>query len=354
MTTPTQPSTDFTDGIDLPRLQTYLLTKGVEIVGELSSELISGGKSNLTIRLTDGTSRWIVRRPPLGYILPGAHNMSREYRVQAALASTDVRVPRVVALCDDSSLMGAPFYVMQEVAGEVIRVADDVAGIAEAVRHDLGLALVDTLADLHDVDYQSVGLEDLGRPDGYLQRQVQRWNQQYEAIKVRNLPHIDAITKTLHRSMPAHAGASVVHGDYRLDNVMVDRSNRATIVAVLDWEMATLGDPLADLGTLLMFWDEVDRPANPITRGLMAFPGFPTREEATERYLNRRSAPIEDLDWYMVFAEFKLAIILEQIHARHLQGQTRGEGFEGVGEMVTELLASARDTIAMSRRLKEG
>jgi aminoglycoside phosphotransferase (APT) family kinase protein len=240
MSSPGEPSADIANRINLSRLHSFLLTQGVEVVGELSSELISGGKSNLTIRLTDGASRWIVRRPPLGDILPGAHNMSREYRVQAALATTKVPVPPMVALCEDHTLIGAPFYVMQEVVGDVIRDEDDVRDIAESVRRELGFALVDTLSTLHEVDYKSAGLADLGRPDGYLRRQVQRWNRQYEAIKVRDLLHVDAITTALHRSMPVHPSAALVHGDYRLDNMMVDRSDPASIVAVLEWELATL------------------------------------------------------------------------------------------------------------------
>jgi aminoglycoside phosphotransferase (APT) family kinase protein len=343
---------DEPDGLDLAALGAYLSRGGLESAGPLSAELISGGRSNLTYLVTDGVSNWVMRRPPKGDILSGAHDVAREHRVMAALAPTAVPVPKMLALCPDDSVLGVPFYLMDRIDGPVLRKPDMVAALAEPVRGRLGATLVDTLADLHDVDYDAIGLGDLGRPDGYLQRQVDRWTTQYRKIKIRELPHVAEIVAALRTSMPKSSLSSIVHGDYRLDNVLVDAQDNARIAGVLDWEMATLGDPLADLATLIMFWDEPGKPFNPITGGLMAFAGFPSADEVVERYVSRRNLIVDDVDWYLVFSEFKLAIILEQIHARHVAGQTVGDGFDDIGDMVIVLLESAMDKIAASAGVK--
>jgi aminoglycoside phosphotransferase (APT) family kinase protein len=342
------------DGLDLTALGAYLARSGVETVGPLAGELISGGRSNLTYLVSDGVRNWVLRRPPKGEILSGAHDVAREHRVMAALAATAVPVPTMVALAEDDTVLGVPFYVMDRIDGTVLRKPDMVAALTEPVRSRLGATLVDTLADLHDVDYDAIGLGDLGRPDGYLERQVDRWTKQYQKIKIRDLPHVDRVVAALRAARPESTLASIVHGDYRLDNVIVDAHDNTRIAGVLDWEMATLGDPLADLATLIMFWDEPGRPFNPITGGLMAFAGFPGADEVVERYVSRRSLIIDDVDWYLVFSEFKLAIILEQIHARHVAGHTVGDGFDDIGDMVIVLLGSAMDKIAASASLRSG
>jgi aminoglycoside phosphotransferase (APT) family kinase protein len=340
------------ESLDFDALASYLKDTGIMARDRfLRGTLISGGKSNLTYRITDGTSRWILRRPPLGDILPGAHDVSREYRVMEALGGSNVPVPRMVALCEAADVLGAPFYMMDQVPGLVLRTPEDVAKVPADTRTNLGLALVDVLADLHEIDIGPAGLSALGNPEGYLERQLARWVRQYHKIKVRDLEKIQPIADALACSLPRGVKPAVVHGDYRLDNVIVAANNPAQIQAVLDWEMATLGDPLADLGILIMFWDEPGKPPNPITNGLMAAPGFMSADAAIERYISRRNLQVDNLDWYLVFARFKLAIILEQIHVRHLQGQTRGEGFTGVGDMVTLLLDSAMDTAHRSAAL---
>lgn len=340
------------DGLDLAALTAYLRQQSIQLDGALTARLISGGRSNLTYFVSDGTSRWVLRRPPLGAVLKGAHDVAREHRVMAGLGSTDVPVPAMVTLCRDESVLGVQFYMMDEVAGQVLRTTELVEPLTPRIRERLGGALVDTLADLHDADFTAAGLGDLGRPDGYLERQVDRWVRQYGAIKDRELEHVDDVVAALRDNMPQKSSASVVHGDYRIDNVIVDLNDKSRIAAVLDWEMATLGDPLADLGMLLMFWDEIGRPYNPITDGLTAFEGFPSREEVIERYVTRRGLQVDNLDWYLVFSQFKLAIILEQMHVRHRTGQTRGYGFHGLGDMVTSLLRAARDDIERSPRLR--
>jgi len=259
----------------------------------------------------------------------------------SALRESPVPVPVVRLLVEDSDVIGAPFYVMDEVSGQVLRTAQDVADLPAADRQVVAEGLVDTLADLHDIDPGEVGLAALGRADGYLRRQVERWTRQYDAIATRDLPLVHDLARRLLDTMPAQERAGIVHGDYRLDNVIVELGGRAPIAAVLDWEMATLGDTLADLGTFLMFWDEPGRPFNPISNGQTAVPGMPTRDEVVERYARRRDVQLDDLYWYLTFSQFRLAVILEQIHARHLAGRTRGDGFEDVGGMVVDLLEAA-------------
>ena len=340
------------DGLNLVALAAYLTAAGVPLTGPLSGQLVSGGRSNLTYVVGDRRHNWVVRRPPEGRILPGAHDVGREYQVMAALAGTVVPVPAMVSFCADDTVLGVPFYVMERVDGTVLRSRDQVVALDQAQRVRLGTALVDTLADLHDIDYGAIGLGRLGRPDGYLRRQVERWVEQYGQVKIRELPHIEHIVATLRDGLPASGPASIVHGDYRLDNVMVERAEPDRIAAVLDWEMATLGDPLADLATLAMFWDEPGRPYNPITAGLTAVAGFPRVADVIERYVARRQLVVDDIDWYLVFAEFKLAVILEQIHARHVSGQTIGAGFDTIGDMVLVLLDSAMEEIARSSSLR--
>lgn len=329
------------EGLDLVGLAAFLEATGVETGGDLRSELVGGGKSNLTFRVCDDRHRWVLRRPPLGRVEPGAHDVSREFRVMDALAGSAVPVPAVVAYCDDSRYVGSPFYLMDEVEGRVLRQREEVAELRPEERTQVGRALIHTLADLHDVAPAEVGLETFGRPHGYLARQLDRWQRQYRNVSTRDLREVDALIETLRGSLPESPAATVVHGDYRIDNVIVDLSGPARVAAVLDWEMATLGDPLADLATLVMFWDEPGATFNPITGGLTAFPGFPDKSEVIAEYAGRRQIALDDFEWYLCLAETKLAVILEQIHTRHVRGETVGEGFSGIDRMVDELLASA-------------
>ncbi|MCW2540905.1 MAG: phosphotransferase family protein [Frankiales bacterium] len=343
-------------GLDLLALQGYLDRVGIATSGPLSAELISGGRSNLTYTVTDGQRAWVLRRPPLGQILPGAHDVAREYRIMAALAGSSVPVPSMTALCLDPEVLGLPFYLMDRIDGVVLRSRELVSGVEEPVRRQLSHQLVDTLADLHDVDYTAVGLGDLGRPEGYLQRQLDRWVRQYQKVKIRELDHVDEIVSALQSAMPRSPRPAIVHGDYRIDNVILRRDQHtgqasATIAGVLDWELATLGDPLADLATLVMFWDEIGKPWNPITAGLTAFAGFSSAADVIERYLSRRGQQVADIDWYLVFAQFKLAIILEQMHARYVAGDTVGAGFDDVGAMVIFLLDKASSDLHGSASL---
>ncbi|RKT55009.1 phosphotransferase family protein [Saccharothrix australiensis] len=329
-------------GLDPVALAAYLGTS------PLSAELIPGGRSNLTYRVTDGTRRWVLRRPPLGHVLATAHDMAREHRVIAALADTDVPVPAVELLCEDPSVIGAPFYLMEEVPGVALRHRDQCPWLTPPQAAALSRRLVDVLADLHAVDPDAVGLGDFGRPDGFLRRQVVRWGKQLDASRGRDLPGIDELRDRLAATVPASRRASVVHGDYRLDNVLVT-PDPVDIAAVLDWEMATLGDPLADLGLLHVYWTGVGAEDDPITGTVSALPGFASADDLVQRYAERSGADVSGLGWYTAFGCFKLAVILEGIHFRFTTGKTVGAGFEQLGRLTLPLVRQGLAATARER-----
>jgi len=300
--------------------------------GDLRFTLISGGRSNLTYLVEGRSGRWVLRRPPLGHVLPTAHDMAREYRVQAALAGTGVPVARPLALCEDASVNDAPFYVMAYAPGIVLADAlPDGFAESEPERRRIGSALIDTLASLHAVDVRAVGLADFGRPDGYLERQVRRWAQQWERSKTAPLPAIDTLARRLSRALPISPPPTLVHGDYRLGNLALDPRDPGRVVAIYDWEMATLGDPLADLGYTLIYWAEPgDALDSRLLSALTAQPGFATRTELVGAYAARSGRDCASIDFYRVLALYKLAVISEGIYARHLLGKTYGPGFAGM------------------------
>jgi aminoglycoside phosphotransferase (APT) family kinase protein len=309
--------------------------------------LISGGKSNLTYRVACDAGEVILRRPPLGHILETAHDMSREYRVMSALADTAVPVPRTFHLGDADSPLGSSFYVMERVVGCICR-NELPAGYAEAPegRRRIGDALVDTLAALHTVDPNYVGLGEFGRPAGFMERQLRRWSKQWEASKTVELPELDALRDDLAGTQPEQRASAIVHGDYRLDNTILHPTRAGRIAAVLDWEMSTLGDPLSDLGTMLAYWNAADDP-EVLRRARMMPPvtaaeGFPTRAEIIERYANRTGFELGHVDWYQAFAYLKLAIVCQGIAARAAGGAMVGSGFDRAEVLVTRLVAAGR------------
>jgi aminoglycoside phosphotransferase (APT) family kinase protein len=335
-----------TPGLDVIRLRAYLDREHPGLRdGDLRAELIAGGKSNLTYAVRDDSHSWVLRRPPLGHVLRTAHDMGREHRVISTLAPTAVPVPETVLLCADPEVIGAPFYVMEFVEGTVYRTAAQTAALGAERARTLSYTLVDVLADLHEVDPSAVGLGDFGRPAGYLERQVRRWKGQLDASRSRDLPGIEELHARLAASTPAESGAGVVHGDYRLDNVVVDAGGR--VAAVLDWEMATLGDPLADLGLLLVYWDGLARiGGDAVATSVSPAAGFPPGSELAARYAERRGADLTRLPWYIAFGFFKLAVIAEGIHYRFTQGQTVGAGFEQLGQIVPPLVAYGHATLS--------
>lgn len=328
-------SPDHPPGLDLDRLRGLLDRERPGLVaGPLTGRLIEGGRSNLTYAVSDGTSRWVVRRPPLGHVLATAHDMKREHRVISALHPTDVPVPRPVLLCEDpenEAAPGAPFYVMEFVEGTPYRTADQLAPLGEERTRNAVLSLVDTLVELHAVDPAEVGLADFGRPEGFLDRQLRRWGKQLDASRNRDLAGIDELHAGLGRQLPTSPAPAVVHGDYRLDNVLIGPDD--TIRAILDWEMSTLGDPLTDLGLLVMYSQPLGMPESPVSTTAEA-PGHPSPAELIERYAARSGRDVSAVSWYTAFAWFKLAVILEGIHYRYTLGQTVGRGFDRIGELV--------------------
>ncbi len=324
-------------GLDLDRLAPWLADAVPGVGGGgLSARLIAGGKSNLTYEVIDGSRSWIVRRPPLGHVLATAHDMAREYRVMAALRDTAVPVPTAHALCTDETILGAPFYVMEFVAGRPYRFAAELAPLGATRTRAISESLVDVLADLHAVDPADVGLADFGRPEGFLARQVRRWRTQLDASYTRDLPAAAELHARLAASVPDGSTAGIVHGDYRLDNVLVDDEDRP--VAVIDWEMATLGDPLTDLALMLVYGRLGHAAPGVAISDVMSAPGFLSESEVIERYATRSHRDLADVGFYLALASFKLAGILEGIHYRYVHGQTVGDGFAHIGGLVEPLL----------------
>jgi aminoglycoside phosphotransferase (APT) family kinase protein len=322
-------------GLDLKALAAHLGT------GPLSGELFPGGRSNLTYRVTDGTQNWVLRRPPLGHVLATAHDMAREFRVISALEPTSVPVPHAHQLVEDTSVIGAPFYLMSEMPGVALRERSQCPWLNSERATVLSRKLVDVLADLHSVDPGSVGLGDFGRPEGFLARQVKRWGKQLDASRSRDLPGIDELRDTLAATVPDSPRVAIIHGDYRLDNALVIQSP-LQITAVLDWEMATLGDPLADLGLLYVYWQglgvDPGMGTDPITGSVPSMPGFLSADELVARYTARTGTDTSGLGWYIAFGYFKLAVIVEGIHYRFAGGNTVGAGFEKLGAFTVPLV----------------
>jgi aminoglycoside phosphotransferase (APT) family kinase protein len=345
---------------DGPRLARWISENGIASGESLAIKLIAGGRSNLTYGLDLGSSRLVLRRPPLGHVLPTAHDMAREFRVLTALDGTDIPVPTPVAICDDVDVIGAPFYLMEYVDGLVLRTRQDAEFLTPGQARQLSERLVEMLAAIHQVDIAKAGLTGFGRPEGYLARQLARWQRQWELSKTREVPGYDRLVERLTAGLPADGDHALVHGDFRLDNTLVtldQRDQRVTpdaqaaqlrVAAVVDWEMSTLGDPLADLGLTLIYWAD---PADPqwldisIGATVTAMPGFLTRTELAARYAELTGRDLSGIGYYMAFGCFKLAVVLEGIHARFLQHQTVGEGFEREGPAVPTLIERAHQML---------
>ena len=315
-----------------------------------SGALVPGGKSNLTYTVSDGTQEWILRRPPLGHVQATAHDMQREYRVMSALARTTVPVPETVALCTDPEVLGAVFYVMEKVEGTPYRTVEELGRFSPETTARLADGMVQVMAALHQVDPAAVALSDFGRPQGFLTRQVSRWGRQLEGSRTRTLPDAERLLRLLADTVPAEDGerdpvsASIVHGDYRLDNLLSVPTDPNPVKAVVDWEMSTLGDPLTDLALLLVY----DRVAGIVpalgVSDVSGAPGYPDAAQIVDRYAELRAldadALVHSLQFHLGLAHFKLAVILEGIHHRFVAGQTVGTGFESIGEAVEPLLAA--------------
>jgi aminoglycoside phosphotransferase (APT) family kinase protein len=309
----------------------------------LSFERISGGRSNLTYAVSDSAGgRWALRRPPLGKRLASAHDMSREHRIIAALRETEVPVAPAMGLCEDESVNGDPFYVMEFVEGPVLRAREDAGAFDEPERRAIGERVVDTLVAIHDVDPDSVGLGDLGRKHDYVARQLRRWHGQWEKSRTRELPVVDDVHTRLAGRIPPQGTATIVHGDYRLDNMILTPGGE--VAAVVDWELCTLGDPLADVGLLLVYWSEPGDDLIPLFDPATTAPGFPPRDEMKSRYAELSGRDLSEIDFFVALGYWKLAIILEGVYARFAAGQygQADERFQEFAKLV-ERLAGAAD-----------
>jgi aminoglycoside phosphotransferase (APT) family kinase protein len=308
--------------------------------GRLDARRIGGGQSNVTFLVErDEGERFVLRRPPRPPLPPSAHDMVREATVQQALRGAGARVPEILAVCEDESVLRVPFYVMGFVRGEVVHAAVPAPLDTPGERAGIATELVDALAEIHAVDWLAAGLEGFGKPTGYLERQVRRFSGLWEVNATRELPLVNDVAAWLDANRPESGEAAVVHGDYRLGNVMFEPAAPARLAAVLDWELATIGDPIADVGYLLSTWDESPLALTPVTR----LEGFPAREELAERYAERSGRSVRDLPWYEALALWKSAVFCEAIYGRYLRGE-RGED-DPFGRMLEQgvpaLLAAA-------------
>ncbi len=339
------------DGIDLDGVEAWFALNVPSASPPLSFERIAGGHSNLTFRVGDaGGNRWALRRPPLGKRLGSAHDMAREHKVVSALGPTEVPVAPVVGLCQDDAVNGAPFYVMEFVDGPILRgLAEAEAFPEETDRRAIGERVADTLAQIHAIDPDAVGLGDLGKKEDYVARQLHRWQGQWEKSKTRELPLIDSVHERLAARIPAQGPATIVHGDYRLDNMILTPAGE--VAAVVDWELCTLGDPLADVGLLTAYWPQ--REDDPVALGQPAnlAPGFPTRQELLDRYAERSGRDLSELDFFVALGYWKLAIILEGVFARYAAGGYGkvDEGIQAFARLV-ERLAETADEAERSER----
>ncbi|HEV2369591.1 MAG TPA: phosphotransferase family protein [Acidimicrobiales bacterium] len=340
------------EGINEPRVTAWLEENVAGARGPFGFELIAGGRSNLTFKVTgaDGT-RYVLRRPPISHVLPTAHDMTREHRIISALGPTPVPVAPSLGLCTDTEVNDAPFYVMGFVEGYILRERAQVEKVLDATgRRTASEDLVDVMAAIHAVDVDAVGLGDLARRDGYIARQLKRWHSQFEqsiAGRDRKVPIVDEVHDTLAARIPDQGPATIVHGDYRMDNTMLGEDGR--VRAVLDWELCTLGDPMADLGLLNVYWAE-PRDDSVALAGVSptAATGFLTRAEMSQRYAQRAGRDTSDLPYYVAFAYWKLACIIEGVLARYEGGAMGGDrsGHQGMGNQVETLAEAARAQLA--------
>jgi aminoglycoside phosphotransferase (APT) family kinase protein len=329
---------------------------GDEAWRDCTTELITGGRSNLTFYVSSAAGDVVLRRPPLSNRLPTAHDMAREHRVMTALGDTPVPVPKTLALCTDDDVIGAPFYVMARVPGHVVRdrLPDGYAETDDE-RAAVGAGLIDVLADLHAVEPAAVGLDDYGRPSGYLERQIRRWTTQWDATRMPDDPNgteLDRLAARLGEQLPQSPAGPVVHGDYRMDNVLLDVERPGRVAAVLDWELSTLGDPLADVGLFYIYWREAGDTTTQLEAMLFAsvtaLPGFPTRRELLDRYAERTGADLSRLPWYVGFACFKLAVVLAGVAARGRAGAMIGEGFVEMAARIAPLVETGHGALSGS------
>ncbi len=339
-------STDI-KGVDEAKVTAWFEANIPGATGPLRFDLIAGGHSNLTYRATDATGHaYVLRRPPLGQVLATAHDMSREHKIISALGPTNVPVAPALGLCTDESVNGAPFYVMDFVDGRVLRDASAARDITPEARRTASLSIADTLAGIHAIDPDAVGLGDLGKKDGYIARQLKRWYSQFQQSQTRELTAVDEVHDALSARIPEQGPACIVHGDYRLDNCMTDADGN--VIAVLDWEICTLGDPLADVGLLMVYWTEATAASPMLLTAPTTVEGFLSRKEVLDRYAESSGRDLSQIDFYVAFGYWKLACIVEGVYARYVGGAMGNDaaGFEGFATQVERCAEMAADAVA--------
>jgi aminoglycoside phosphotransferase (APT) family kinase protein len=326
--------------LDLARLEPYLRGHFSDLGGALTVKQFPSGHSNLTYSISLGEREMVLRRPPFGSKVKSAHDMGREFHVLEKLHSA-YPTPRPLLYCTDESVLGAPFYVMERVRGVILR-RNMPAGfeLAPEVARRLSESFIDNLAALHGLDYAALGLGELGKPQGYLQRQVRGWTERYQGSKTHELAEAEPLAQWLREHMPSHSGATLVHNDYKYDNMVLDAADITKVKAVLDWEMCTLGDPLTDLGTALAYWIDPNDPAEMqvVRWGPTIVPGMLQRAELAQRYAEKTGRDLSDIVFYYVFALFKVAVIIQQIYYRYFHGLTKDERFASLGEVASTLM----------------
>jgi aminoglycoside phosphotransferase (APT) family kinase protein len=338
-------------GIDITNASAWLAEHITGALGPFGFSMIAGGHSNVTALVTgaDG-ERFVLRRPPLGHVLASAHDMSREFRIISGLQSSNVPVAPALGFCDDIDVIGAPFYVMKFVDGHVVRDAVTAESLLNAHgRRHASESLVDTMAKIHQVDLDSAGLSDLGKHEDYIARQLRRWNGQWNSQKTRDLPAVDHAHDLLAERIPQQGPARLVHGDYRLDNVMIDTSGE--VIAVLDWEICTLGDPLADLGLLMVYWTGPGDGASAWDNTTTTGEGFLNRQQMADRYALQSGADLSNLDYYVAFAYWKLACILEGVYARYLGGALGARSADELAPFARQVEGAAAQALATLEKL---
>ena len=340
-TAPIRPDERFDEG----RVAAYLRKELPDIVGDapITFEQFPGGKANLTYLARAGSTELVLRRPPLGPVAPGAHDMSREYRVLSVLHQAYPRAPRAHLLCEDPDVMGKPFFVMERRTGHVVRGEwPEGIGADDRFRRTVGENLVDALAELHLVDHEALGLSDLGRPDGFVGRQVAGWADRWNRAKDHEVPAMDEAARRLAAAVPEPQAATLLHNDFKLDNTMIDE--RGAIVAVFDWDMSTTGDPLVDVGTTLAYWSGGGvasfAAADAVVLGDVIGP-----PDIVERYADATGFDLSGIDWYRALGLFRIAVIVQQIYIRWVRGQTRDDRFSRLGEIVPPMAAAAVDLL---------
>jgi aminoglycoside phosphotransferase (APT) family kinase protein len=341
-------------GEELPvqRLENYLAQHIPHATGPLSVEQFPHGHSNLTYLLRLGDREFVLRRPPFGNQVKSAHDMGREYRVLSKLCAVYPPAPRPYVYCEDESILGASFYVMERRHGIVLRRGGNqaIAGDPDIARR-LDLCLIDNLAHLHMLDYRAAGLGDLGKPEGYITRQVTGWINRYGAARTDDVPVVERVARWLSEHIPTESGSTLIHNDFKFDNLLLDPNDLTRIVAVLDWEMATIGDPLADVGSTLSYWVEVgDPPEFQITAmGPTNMPGSLTRRQLVDRYAEVTGRDVSNMLYYYCFGLFKTAVIVQQIYARYVRGHTKDTRFARLNQSVTALCQHADRALEKNR-----